>query len=82
MSKAQKILEKMRHNPKADWTIEHVRTVANAYDVIWDRPSGGSSHETYRSKSGSFRVTVVAKKPIKPIYIKFFVEFIDKVKKE
>jgi len=81
MSKAEKILEKMRNNPKADWTIQQVRTVAKAYGAVWDRPSGGSSHEIYRSKSG-LRVTMVSRKPIKIIYIKLFVEFIDKIKKE
>ena len=77
MGKAQKILDKMRSNPKADWNIDQVRTVAKAYDLEWTRPQGGSSHETYFHHSRLENITVVDKKPIKPFYIKRLVDFID-----
>jgi len=77
MGQAQKLLEKMRNNPKADWKIEQVRTVASGYGLKWTRPKGGSSHETYFHASRPENITVVDKRPIKAIYIKRLVDFID-----
>ena len=73
MSKADKILEKMRNNPH-DWRIESLKTVASAYQIQWRQP--GTSHVTFRSTNGS-KLTVPAHRPIKSVYIKKFVYFIN-----
>jgi hypothetical protein len=75
MSRIEKMLDKMRNNPK-DWRIEDLHKIAERYEIVWTRPSGGSSHETFRTKDGGM-LTVPAKRPIKPIYIKKFLELID-----
>jgi hypothetical protein len=72
VSKAEKILEKMRQNPR-DWRIDDLYTVARAYGVDWRRQ--GTSHVTFRLPLGN-KLTVPAHRPIKPIYIKQFVAFI------
>ncbi len=73
MAKAAKLLEAMRRNPQ-DWRIEQLQSVAEAHGLVWRQP--GSSHVTFRHPGGAM-LTVPAKRPIKPIYVKLFVRLID-----
>ncbi|RZF64004.1 type II toxin-antitoxin system HicA family toxin [Sphingomonas populi] len=79
MSRAQKLLEAMRANPKNDWQMADVERLANAYGVSLRRPKGGSSHATLSHPSQDEILTVPAAKPIKVIYIVKLVLFIDSV---
>lgn len=78
VSKAEKILERMRANPKADWRIEDCQVLARRFAVSWETTG---SHATFRSPGGN-RITVPARRPIKPIYIKLFVDFIDLLRED
>lgn len=73
MSKAGKQLEKMRSNPR-NWRIEDLKTIADRIDLSYRQP--GTSHVTFRASTGQ-KLTVPARKPIKPIYIKLFIELVD-----
>jgi predicted RNA binding protein YcfA (HicA-like mRNA interferase family) len=73
MSKIDKLLTKMRNNPR-DWNIEDIKAIAKRYNLEYRQP--GTSHVTFRAKTGE-KVTVPAHKPIKPIYIKLFIGLID-----
>jgi hypothetical protein len=73
MAGSDKTLARMRANPR-DWRIEDLKTVARRYDVTWRQP--GTSHVTFRAASGA-KVTVPARKPIKPVYVRQFVAFIE-----
>jgi hypothetical protein len=75
MSAADKRLMRMRQNPKADWHIDDLKSVARAKDIEWRQP--GASHVTFRRPDGG-KLTVPARKPIKPVYIRLFVEFVEK----
>ena len=75
-----KLLEKMRNNPRDDWQIRDVEKLANRYGFLINRPRGGSSHVTLRHNSGSM-LTVPAHKPIKPVYIRRFVKIIDQLER-
>ena len=72
MSKADKILEKMRNNP-LDWRIDSVKTVARAHGIEWRQP--GTAHITFRHRNGA-KLTVPDRRPIKPVYIKKFVKLV------
>ena len=72
MSKVDKILSKMRNNPR-DWRIELVKTVARAYSIEWRQR--GTSHVVF-VRSDRRTLPVPAHRPIKPIYIKKFIEFV------
>lgn len=74
MKRAEKILEKMKNNPR-DWRIEDLKTLARAFGIGWEQP--GTSHVTFR-KERAGHVSVPAHKPIKPIYIKKFIQLIEK----
>jgi hypothetical protein len=75
MSAADRRLAKMRQNPKADWHIEDMKSIARAKDIEWRQPS--TSHITFRRPDGA-KLTVPARKPIKPVYVRMFVEFVEK----
>ncbi len=73
MTKVDKLLEKMRNNSH-DWRIEELKAIADRYKMTYLQP--GTSHVTFRTGTGE-KLTVPARKPIKPIYIKKFIELID-----
>lgn len=70
-----KLLMKMRRNPRGDWTIEDFKAIASHHEIEWRSPGG--SHVVFVSALGDV-LTVPARRPIKPIYVKLFVEMIDK----
>ena len=72
MSTADKLLDKMRTNPR-DWRVEQLKTVAQAYNIEWRQR--GTSHVVFIRSDGQ-TLPVPARRPIKPIYIKKFVEFV------
>ena len=65
----------MRNNPR-DWRIEDLKTIADKMGLKYRQP--GTSHVTFRTKTGKM-LTVPAKKPIKPIYIKLFIGLLDEI---
>jgi hypothetical protein len=79
VGKGEKLLERMRANPRDDWHIDDVRTVCRAYGIEYRKPRSGSSHATVSHPSQQQILTVVARKPVKPIYIDKLVSFIDSV---
>jgi hypothetical protein len=70
---AEKILKRMKANPR-DWRIESLKSVAEANNVAFRQPCG--SHVIFRHTKGAM-LSVPAHRPIKPIYIKKFVRFIE-----
>jgi hypothetical protein len=79
VAKGEKLLERMRANPRADWRIEDVQTVCRAFGLVLRKPGGGSSHATVSHPTQAQILTVVARRPIKPVYIVKLVSFIDSV---
>ncbi len=79
MGKPDKDLEAMRRNPAADWKMAKLQTIARRFGVEWRQP--GTSHVTFRAPKGQ-KLTVPAGRPIKPVYIRRFLEFIDEVSEE
>ncbi|HLN23355.1 MAG TPA: hypothetical protein VK558_05155 [Patescibacteria group bacterium] len=73
MTTADKKLTAMRANPR-DWRIEDLQTVARRHGLTWEQP--GTSHVTFRAPGGG-KLTVPARKPIKPVYVVQFVALID-----
>jgi len=73
MNSATKLLLAMRRNP-LDWQIAQLQTVARQMEIDW--PQEGSSHCVFVRADGR-TLPVPARRPIKPIYIKKFLEFVD-----
>jgi hypothetical protein len=67
MSKADKLLNRMRHNSR-DWQIEDVKMVADHFSV--DCRHMGGSHHVFGVSGVAEKVCVPAHRPIKPAYIR------------
>ena len=76
MSKKDKLIQKMRDNPK-DWTLETLEVIAKRLD-IQVRKSGGS-HAVFMHNDSSIVLTIPAKRPIKSIYIVKFLALINDI---
>jgi len=75
---AGKALQKMRQN-QMGWRIEELQSVAERNFVEWRRPRRGGSHVIFSGPGVREIVSVPAKRPIKPVYIKQFLALIDAV---
>ena len=79
MVKWLKLLDKMRNNPRGDWTMKEIRTIARHIDgMIVTAPTGGSHYGVSHPASREI-LTIPAKRPIKPGYIKAFVDMTDSI---
>ena len=61
------------------WRIEELQSVAEVHFVDWRRPDRGGSHVIFSAHGVREIVSVPAKRPIKPVYIKHFLALIDAV---
>lgn len=73
MNAAAKLLQAMRTSPR-DWTLAQLQTVARQHDIDWRHE--GSSHCVFVRSDGK-TLPVPARRPIKPIYVKKFVELVE-----
>ena len=80
MSSADKKIEAMRANPKGDWQIGDFETVARAIGMAV-RKSGGS-HVVFSHSSSRTCMTVPARRPIKPFYVREFIAFVDEIREQ
>lgn len=77
MARGEKLLAQMRANPR-DWRISDVETLSHAFGLDFDHPSGGS-HYGISDPTQSAHLTVPFARPIKPVYIRQLVRFVDAV---
>lgn len=75
MPSAEKTLQKMRNNPR-DWRIEDLQAVARHCGV--DSNQHGTSHVMFRHPRAG-RLSVPAHKPVQPVYVRAFIQYIDKL---
>ena len=80
MAQGEKRFDQMRRNPKGDWRIEDVEVVCAWAGVECCKPSNGS-HYGVAHHSQADILTIPFKRPIKALYIKKLVDFIDAVKR-
>lgn len=76
-----KKLEQMRRNPRGDWTIQDVKAVCSEAGVGCTPPRSGGSHYKVHHSGTTGILTVPFKRPIKPVYIRKLVAFIDEAKR-
>ena len=74
MSNAAKLIAKMRRNPR-DWRIEDLKVIARNMGIDYDQH--GTSHAVFRHPSAG-RLSVPAHRPIKPVYVRLFVDFVSR----
>ncbi len=79
MGQGEKRLEQMRSNPKGGWGIDDVQVVCDAAGVTL-RPPNGGSHYKVTHESQREILTVPCDRPIKSVYIRRLVAYIDAVR--
>jgi len=73
MNAAAKLLQSMRSNPLG-WQLTQLQTVARQNGIDWRHE--GTSHCVFVCNDGK-TLSVPARRPIKPIYVKKFLELIE-----
>jgi hypothetical protein len=68
------LLDRMRVNPAADWTIADVELLCDQHGLLFRRGRGTSHCHVGHPQSREI-LTVPARRPIKPIYIRKLVRF-------
>lgn len=76
MSKAEKLIEQMRRNPAGDWSIGDIQKLCNALGWPCLPPTGGGSHWKVAVPGNETILTIPAKRPIKPVYIRKLMELV------
>ncbi len=79
MSRSQKRLNKMRDNPRDDWTIDNLQTVANSIEGLAMNAPKRGSHYTVSHPDLPEILTIPARRPVKSVYVKKFVSMIDSI---
>jgi hypothetical protein len=78
VTRGEKLLERMRANPR-DWRIEDAEILCAAFALDFDSPPGGS-HYGVKDASQRDRLTIPFRRPIKPVYIRKLVRYVDAVR--
>jgi hypothetical protein len=69
MARKRPLLDRMLDNPAADWTIADIERLCREEGLLIRPPSHGS-HYTVFSDALDGILTVPARRPIKPVYIR------------
>jgi hypothetical protein len=69
------LLERMRRNPAGDWRIQDVEALCREYGLNF-RAGKGTSHAHMRPPAAREILTISARRPIKPVYIRKLVHYI------
>ena len=71
-----RLLDQMAQNPRGDWDINDIQRVCRENDLTCEPPRGGGSHYKVSSEYIDEILTIPARRPIKPVYIRAFVGFV------
>ena len=74
------LLDRMRRNPVGDWTIRDVETICRQHGILCEPARGGGSHYKVGHNMMTEKLTIPYKRPIKPIYIRKLIAFVEAVR--
>jgi hypothetical protein len=73
---ASRLLERMRANPVGDWQIGDVEALCREHGLSFRRGKG-TSHGHAKHPMAREILTIPARRPIKPVYIRRLVRYIE-----
>ncbi len=76
MPSRDKLIARMRSNPR-DWRIEDLEVLARHFGLSVRKPGG--SHVIFFHPALPEMLSVPARRPIKPVYVRRFVAMIDEL---
>ncbi len=78
MAGADKLLESMRANPR-DWRIADIERLCAGFGIACTPPRKGS-HYKVAHRAVAMILTIPSHRPIKPVYVRDLVAFVDAVR--
>jgi hypothetical protein len=75
MSRREKLLERMRRNPRGDWSIRDVQVLCEALGIRCAAPKRGGHFKVSHANTEVI-LTIPARRPIRAVYIKQLVAFV------
>ena len=75
-----KRLEAMSQNPRGNWSMADVAALCREFSILCSPPKGGGSHYKIAHPAMAAKLTIPFKRPIKPVYIRKLVAFVEAVK--
>ena len=72
---ASDLLDRMRRNPVGDWNISDVETLCREHGLLFR--FGKGSHAHAKHPAARELLTIPARRPIKPVYIRKLVRYIE-----
>lgn len=76
MVSASRLFLRMKQNPAADWTIGDVETLCAQVGLMFRRGKG--SHCSIAYPLVAETLTIPARRPIKPVYIRLLIRYIER----
>lgn len=73
-------LDDMRRRPAGDWRIADVAALCREFGVLCEPARGGGSHYKIAHPRIAEKLTIPFKRPIKAVYIRKLVAFVDAVR--
>jgi hypothetical protein len=73
---ASRLFMRMKQNPAADWTTGDVETLCQQMGLLYRRGRGSHCAVSYPSIAET--LTIPARRPIKPVYIRLLVRYIER----
>ncbi len=73
------LLERMRASPASDWQIADIERLCREHKIQCASPRGGGSHYKISHADRPEILTVPYRKPIKTVYIRKLVQFVDAI---
>jgi hypothetical protein len=73
-------LNEMAVNPRGNWTIANVEVLCREFGISCTAQTGGGSHYKVAHPSTQEKLTIPFKRPIKPVYIRKLVAFVEAVR--
>ena len=74
-----KRLARLRTNPAGNWTIDDIAAACREFQIRCVPPSGGGSHWKVSDSSQRDILTIPSRRPVKAVYVRRLVKFIDSV---
>lgn len=72
-------LARMRNNPQGDWTLTDVEAVCRQAGLRCAPPTGGGSHWKVSHPALRDILTIPARRPIKPVYVRRLVRMVEEL---
>ncbi len=70
------LVEEMRRNPAGDWTVQDVERACRQAGALFMAPRGGGSHYKVAHPARPDILTIPARRPVKPVYIRKLAAFL------